>query len=160
MTYRKNVSMSEVHKRMVDELEARGVLEQEFDGFSGMVQHFIERTHSNPERVRLEVACDKKERQERKIEKLEAEVKDQESENREEFEDEEIQQFFESVVEKVERKQGSREHKDQSFVEIFVEELEEGNHKSFSNQFYPIDKKTFRDEFEKKAREKGHRVDF
>lgn len=150
---RKPASYSERHQRMIDELEASGVIGRVYDSFSGMVQHKIEEVygqHSNPEKLELELTREKINQLKQKEERLEEEV----NEANEDVADEEIEEFFDQLIQKIIDRRGRKSFQKQ------YEEWEDGNIKSFSKQHFPISKKRFREKAQEAAEREGYELKF
>lgn len=161
---RRNVSISEEHLEMLETLDETGVARELFGKSwkSAMYQHIIEKVYRerfDPESIelekkqlKLERTSDRKQRLEKQVEELREEVS---ADNNSEEVDEEVDNFFVELVERIENKV-SKSRK--SFENQYLE-WEEGNLKSFNNKFYKIDRQQFRKKVMEKSEQSGHNLD-
>lgn len=161
---RRNVSISEEHLEMLETLDETGVARELFGKSwkSAMYQHIIEKVYRDrfdPESIELEKKQLELERTSERKERLEKQVKELREEvsanNDPEEVDEEVESFFDELVNRIEDKISSSR---KSFEDQYLE-WEEGNLKSFNNKFYKIDRQQFRKRFKEKAEKAGHDLD-
>jgi hypothetical protein len=153
---RKPVVLRDEHENMLEDLERMGVIDRVFGNFNEMVRYFLEQVYENradPPYLELEMAREKKQKWEERVESLEDDVN---LEERKEAIDEELEEHAEKFVEKVEDKIAQSR---KSFQEQY-EEWEDGRIRKFSRDNGNISQKKFREECQKKARKRGFELEF